>query len=514
MLPAWMAAYLAYTVGGTAAAVALYPSMQSRLDAAAAINGLPALMVMYGRVWDPQSLGAVAMMKPIGFGGIFAGILAILIVTRHTRTEEESGRLELVGSLVVGKWAPLASALTLVAMVMTVFCLVNGFGVSASGLPAGSAWAFAASASLCGLTFGAIAGLTAQLTQAARASNVLAFIGLAAAWLLRGSADAAGTTTTAAWWTWLSAVGWQDQVRAFSGDHWGVLPLFALAIIALVVAAFALARQRDLDAGLVPQRPGRPRARATLRSPFALAMRLQRGLLLGLTLSYLFMGMLLGAVASTASRFLESNSMRKWLETVAGTSDPLASFMVFELGFVSLMTGVCAVLLARRLGSEEQAGRVEPLLAGSVSHSRLLGANVAVAMLGSALLQAVVGFAFWIGNALQTGEHGGLLDALARTLVYLPAVWVVMAVAFVVLALAPTLSYLGWVLAGGTVLIAEFGPMFKWPSLLMDLSPYTHVPRMPATPMLWTPTIWLSLLVATLLSVAFAGFRRRDLATP
>lgn len=514
LLPSWMVVYLAYTVGGTAAAVALYPTLQARLDAAAAINGMPALMVMYGRVWDPQSLGAVSMMKPLGFGGIFAAILAILIVTRHTRTEEESGRLEIVRSSVVGTCAPLASALALVAAAMAVLCLVNGIGVTASGLPAGSAWAFALSASLCGLTFGAIAGLTAQLTQAARASNVIAFILLAASALLRGTADAAGSATNATWWTWLSPVGWQDQVKAFSSDHWGVLPLFFVAIAAFTSAAFSLARQRDLDAGLVPQRPGRPRARRFLRSPFSLAWRLQRGLLLGLGSTYLCMGLLLGAIVSTASKFLDSEAMRHWLETVAGTSDPLASFMVFELGFVSLMTGVCAVLLARRLGTEEQAGRVEPLLAGSVSHTRLLGANVTVAMLGSALLQATVGLAFWAGNALQTGEYGGLIDAMARTLVYLPAIWVIMALAFVVLALAPTLSYLGWVAAGGTVLIAEFGPMFKWPSLLIDLSPYTHVPRMPATPMLWVPTVWLALLVVTLLAVAFVGFRRRDLATP
>lgn len=514
LLPSWMAAYLAYTVGGTAAAVALYPSLQERLDAAAAVNEMPALVVMYGRVWDPQSLGAVSMMKPIGFGGIFAAILAILVVTRHTRTEEESGRLEMVRTQAVGTWAPLVSALLLVSIAMAVLCVVNGLGVAASGLPASSAWAFASSASLCGLTFGAVAALTAQLTQAARASNVIALALLAAAFLLRGTADAAGTADTAAWWTWLSPVGWQDQVKAFSGDHWSVLPLFVVSVLALTLGALALAGNRDHDAGLVPQRPGRPEARPTLRSPFALALRLQRGLLAGLTLSYLAMGMLLGAVVSTSTKFMESDAMRNWLETAAGTSDPLAAFMVFELGFVSLLTGVCAVLLARRLGAEEQAGRAEPLLAVAVSHNRLLTANIAVASLGATLLQAAAGFAFWFGNALQTGTYDGLGQAMARALVYLPAIWLVMAIAVAAFAFTPARSYLGWVVAVATILIAEFGPMFTWPSLVMDLSPFTHVPRMPATPMLWVPELWLSAIVVALLAATYAGFRRRDLATP
>ncbi len=514
LLPSWMAAYLAYTVGGTAAAVALFPTLQARLDAASAVNEMPAMIVMYGRVWNPSGLGAVSMMKPLGFGGIFAAILAILIVTRHIRAEEESGRLELVESLVVGKWAPLASALALVSGVMAVLCLVNAFGVTAIGLSAGSAWAFAVSVSLCGLVFGAIAGITAQITQAARAANVIALLLLAASFLLRGTADAAGTTTTTAWWAWLSPVGWQDQVKAFAGDRWSVLALFIISIALATMAAFTLARHRDLDAGLIPQRPGRPNAAAGLRSAFALALRLQRGLLFGLWASYLLMGLLLGSIVSSSSKFFDSSSMRTWLETVAGTHDPLAAFMLFELGFVSLLTGVCAVVLARRLGTEEQAGRVEPLLAASVSHGRLLCAHVLVAMLGTLLLQCTVALAFWFGNALQTDDYAGLWDALARTLVYLPAVWLVMALAFAVFGLAPTLSYLGWVAATATIVIAEFGPMFSWPTLLMDVSPYTHVPRMPATPMLWAPVLWLTLLTALVLAAALRGFQRRDLATP
>ena len=37
--------------------------------------------------------------------------MAILLVVRHTRAEEETGRAELVGAGVVGRHAPLAAAL-------------------------------------------------------------------------------------------------------------------------------------------------------------------------------------------------------------------------------------------------------------------------------------------------------------------------------------------------------------------------------------------------------------------
>ena len=47
-----------------------------------------------------------------GYGrAIFAALMTIFIVIRHTRTDEEAGRLELVGSAAVGRQAALAAAL-------------------------------------------------------------------------------------------------------------------------------------------------------------------------------------------------------------------------------------------------------------------------------------------------------------------------------------------------------------------------------------------------------------------
>ena len=55
-----------------------------------------------------------AASSPGAWAGIalaLAGLMSILIVVRHTRAEEETGRAELVGAGVVGRHAPLAAAL-------------------------------------------------------------------------------------------------------------------------------------------------------------------------------------------------------------------------------------------------------------------------------------------------------------------------------------------------------------------------------------------------------------------
>lgn len=514
VLPAWALVFLAYTLGGTAAAVALYPDLASRVEAAATVNNMPALVAMYGRIWDPSSPGGVAMMKPIGFGGVFAAILGILLVTRHTRAEEESGRLELVAAQAVGRLAPLASSLLLVAGTMTFLALANGFGVAASGLPSAGAWAFGLSVSLTGMLFAVIAGLSVQITRSARTANVLALCELAVAFLLRGTGDAAGSADSTAWWGWLSPIGWQDQTRAFAGDHFVVLTLFGGALITITPWVFHLANARDFDAGMLPERDGRAVASASLKSVFALALRLQRGLLIGLLITYALMSLLLGAIVSDIRGMLDSPEMVQMIVKLGGSSNLVDAFTAFELSFMAFITATCGVALARRFGVEEQAGRIEPVLATGVSRWRTLGAFLGVALLGTALLQLVLGLGFALANGLQLGTFATLPHTIAAALVYLPAIWVVVAVAFALLAYAPAYAELSWSVVVLSLLISEFGTMYAWPSFVMNLSPFTHVPLMPAQPMRWMPTLALLGAAMAVCGAAFTQYRRRDLATP
>jgi ABC-2 type transport system permease protein len=46
---------------------------------------------------------------------------------------------------------------------------------------------------------------------------------------------------------------------------------------------------------------------------------------------------------------------------------------------------------------------------------------------------------------------------------------------------------------------------------MQDLSPYTHIPRMPAAEFTALPLVVLTLIAAGLVAAGLAGFRRRDL---
>lgn len=110
-LPVGLAVFVVMAASAAAATAGLYPTPAARVQAADSFNHAQSLVALYGRVYDPTSIGALAMVKLGGIGAVFVAVLAILLVVRHTRADEEAGRLELVGATAVGRQAPLTAAL-------------------------------------------------------------------------------------------------------------------------------------------------------------------------------------------------------------------------------------------------------------------------------------------------------------------------------------------------------------------------------------------------------------------
>jgi ABC-2 type transport system permease protein len=87
----------------------LYPTAAGRLAVATRASANPALRFLLGRV-NGTPVGAFPAARWSVWEAAFAVLLTIFIVVRHTRGDEEAGRLELVGSAAVGRQAPLTAA--------------------------------------------------------------------------------------------------------------------------------------------------------------------------------------------------------------------------------------------------------------------------------------------------------------------------------------------------------------------------------------------------------------------
>jgi ABC-2 type transport system permease protein len=268
MLPVWLAVFVVMAASSAAATIPLYPTLASRVQAADTLNQTQSLVALYGRIYDPTSVGALAIVKLGGLGAVFVAMVAIVIVVRHTRAEEETGRLELLGATVVGRLAPLTAALLVVVGANLALAVLTSFGLVFAGLPADGSFAFGFAWAGVGIAFAAIAGVTAQLTSGARTATGLATAVLGFVYVLRAIGDTADETGPR-WLTWLSPIGWGQQFRPYAGNRWWVLLITVAFAVLVAAAAYALAVRRDLGRTGPVRRPPPPPCAARLRWPGA-----------------------------------------------------------------------------------------------------------------------------------------------------------------------------------------------------------------------------------------------------
>jgi ABC-2 type transport system permease protein len=263
-LTLWLLAVPGIGYGTASAFRDLYPTAGSRIALASTLARAPELIALTGPGFDLSSIGGLTAWRIGGLGSVMVGLLGIFTVTHHTRLQEENGRLELVGSGRVGRGAPLAAALAVALGVTLLVGLALGAALVSLGEPAAGSFALGLAFTSVGWSFAALASVTAQLTQTSRAANGSAGAFLGAAFLLRAVGDSAGSSGLSVL-SWLSPIGWGQQVRPFADERWEVFGLSATLVVLGTAAAFALNAHRDLGGSLLAGPIG-PRSRLDPRS--------------------------------------------------------------------------------------------------------------------------------------------------------------------------------------------------------------------------------------------------------
>ncbi|AHH94509.1 ABC transporter permease [Kutzneria albida] len=508
-LTAWLAVIALLAVGTEASFAQLYPTQQGRAEFAASLQGNPVFLALTGPMFDLTTLGGMTAWRVAGIGSLLAAFMAVFTVVRHTRADEENGRLELLGAGVVGRRAPLTAPLLTVFGAGLVLAVVVGGALTAKGLPAAGSFALGLGFAGAAWVFGALAAVTAQLSQSARAATGIAAGVVVLTFLMR----ALGDSTGADWLSWISPIGWTQQVRAFADERWWVLALPLVTTSLLVALAYVLVARRDLGGGLLATRPGPARASASLRGSFGLAWRLHRASLLSWLISVVVLGLVLGALAESVSDVLRtSDQLQRILAALGGSEGVVDLFLAAMLSIVGLVGAVYAVQSTLRARGEESAQRAEPVLTASVGRTRWFGGHLVFAFGGTALLMAVVGAAMGLAHGLRAGDLGGELPrVLAGALVQIPAAWVLAGLAAALTGVLPRAVGLAWAVLVVFFLLGQLGQMLQLSQWLLDVSPFTHVPKLPGGEFTAQPLCWMVAVTVVLTAVGLIGFRRRDL---
>lgn len=501
-------------------------SLRAIVDSEAETQGVAPEAVLAQQAALLETNGAsIALQGPPDaldtFGGRYAfeigaftlaivALMNILLIARHTRAEEESGRAELVRAAAVGPWSALA-AVGIVAVVSNVLlALGTSLIFIADGQDAARSLLFGSSVALCGLLFAAIALIWVQVFEYGRAATGMSLAGLGLAFALRAVGDVRDN-----WLSLLSPLGWVQAINSFGDTVWWPFVVSLLAVTAAVATAITLAVHRDVGAGLIQQRPGPADASATLATPLGFAWRLQRSTLMWWTIGAAFMGAIYGSVISAIDDFIEeSESMRDVLEGMGLTGDALREgFITVILSLVALivMAGVIQTLLRPR--AEEVAGRAEPVLASAISRRVWLSSHVALTAMAAPVFMVAAGLGLSITDALVVGQFTGFGATMSAALVRVPALWAVAGIGILLYGWARRFTFGVWAVFAGVAVIFLFGDLLRLPDQAMNLSPIRHVTHLPGGDQGWLSVIVLCAVAIVTAAGGVALFDRRDIDT-
>ncbi|MGC5024888.1 hypothetical protein ACLQ3K_09040 [Tsukamurella sp. DT100] len=491
-------AAIAGLVAVTAVSIAgLYGTAEARAGYAASIGDSAAGAAFNGRGYDLDTAGGITALEVGLFGQLLVAACGIGLAIRHTRREEESGLTELITATRIAPLAPLASAAVVIGGACTAAGVLSALATGSAGYGAGIGLLMAAYAGV-----GLVAG---QLAQTARTAWALALGFLLATLLVRATVDGRGLDAT-----WLSPLGWPAEIRPF-GAAPQLWPLVALAAMTTLTTAgaVAIARRRDLGAGVVAPRLGPPRARPGLASPLGLAARLAAGTLVGWAAFAAVWAAVFGALSHEVTRLIDANSALLEAMGVRSATDLVSSLALL---FIALSAGAAGLGTVGTLSAEEAEGRLGLVAATRVPLRTWWPSWGAVALAGAGAVLLGGAAVLGVATALATGRGAEVGSALAAGAGYLIPVAVIVLVGLASRAATVRPVLLGWVALAWAGVVGLLAETLRLPGWARDLSPLHAVGTLPIDAPDLTATVVLGALAVVLGAATPALAARRDLA--
>jgi ABC-2 type transport system permease protein len=501
--------------------VALAPAMnemfggEGRLAYVAMIDN-PAMIGMMGPLYgtDDFTAGALYANAMLLWVLIAVGAMNILLVTRHTRTDEEQGRTEVVRSLPVGRLANIHAAMLSAVIINTALALTVGAGIAVLRLegmdPAGS-MLYGATLGVTGLFFAAVTAVFCQLCVSSRGAAGLSFLALTAAYMQRAAGDLNNEALS-----WASPLGLVQRGQIYVGNYWRPVLLLLLAVVAVTAVSYALNSVRDMGQGFIAARPGRTGAKKSLCSPLGLSWRLLRTTLIVCWVFVFAIAASYAAILDGIDDFLEQNEM---YAMIIGSNPNFTSAQMFVSMVTSIMSmlALIPVLMAiLKVRGEEKEGRAEHLLSRSVSRVRHMSGFAVLAFASAVLMQfgIITGIYSVAASVLPDPGELSLAYLFKAVMVFLPAIWVMLGAAVLLIGLLPKAAPVIWAYYGFAFFAIMMG---RIPGLLpawsLKLSPFGHIPQLPVDEVNGLTLAVLTLIAAGLTALGFVFYRKRDMQT-
>ncbi len=509
-IPVWIISIVIFTVMIAAILPDLYTTSGEREIMAETMKN-PAITAMLGPGYglDNYTDGAMMAHFMLVFTALAAGIMGILLTIRHTREDEEEGRAEMIRSLPVGPLSPLTATMLIIILANIIMALLTGFGLYSLGFESmdlNGSLLYGASLGAIGILFAAITGLFAQLSSNTRSTVGYSFTFLILSYIVRGIGDVGYEVLSL-----ISPLGLILRTEVYVNNYWW--PVFASLGISLLVFVISLYLNsiRDLDAGFISAKPGRSNASNLLSSPLGLALRLQKTSIIAWTVGMLVLGASYGSILGDLEGFIDSSGILQQMLPESAGYNMTERFVAMLMTILSILGAIPVLMYILKLKSEEKSARTEHLLSRAVSRNSIIGSYTLVAIISAPIIQLMSILGLWSAAIFVMDDIFSFEILLKAGLVHLPAMWIMVGIAVLLIGFVPRLASLTWAYLGYSFFVVYLGDMLQLPDWMNYLSPFGHIPQVPMEDINMVTILGLTLIAMVLMGLGFAGYNRRDI---
>ena len=507
-LSAWIVGVVLFFVAFIPVLHAMFPEAVDLLSITAMMDN-PAMVAMVGPMFG-TGFGAMYAAMMLVMTALIVGIMNIFLVTRHTRRDEEAGRLEVVRSLPIGRLASLHACLIVAIGANLIIALAIGFGSAVfgiEGMTLGGSMVSGFSIGATGMLFAGGTAVFCQLSSNTRTATSFSLLFLLTTYMLRAVGDVSSDVMS-----YVSLMGLVSRTEPFYNDIWWPVVVLLAVSAGLIVMSLYLASRRDLGQGIVAARPGRSTAKQSLSHPRGLALRLTKTTIWGAAGLMFILGAMYGSVMEEVESFIGGSPMMAEMVAAMGTGTLTENF-VSMISFVMVVGAtVPVIMLMLRVRGEEKGGYIEQVLAGSVSRNSLFASYFGIALIGSVVFPFVASFGMWVAMIGTMSYPPDFWPHLAMSLNYLPAIWMMLGFSALLVGYAPNRTGLAYGYLFLSFFLIYIGGMVGFPDAVLMVSPFGLIPQVPMEDPSVPIFIGLTAVSIVLMALGFVGYRRRDVA--
>ncbi len=506
----WIISIIAINVMVVGAFTELYSSQEEMFAMAETMKN-PAMTVMVGpsEGLDNYHVGAQMSHQMLLFTAIAVSIMAILIVNKNTRADEEEGLIEMIRSLPVGRLSVglainkvMSTSFILLFLLMTIFMYLTGI----ENITLEGSLVYAATLAVTGMFFSSLTLVFAQLAENSRSTIFYSFAFLMLAYLIRAVGDVSSEMLSL-----ISPLGLILRTYPYViNNWWPILIMFVWSVLLFGLALY-LNSIRDLGSGFIASKPGRNSASKFLKTPLGLYLRLQRTSIIAWFITMFLLGVTYGSIFGDLEQFILSNEMIQQLIEANSNFSLSEQFMTVIMLVMAIIGTIPAVIFALKIRSEEKKKRIENILSKSVSKNELLLTNLIISLVLGFLMLILSAYGLYFASSQVMDDPISLFTMLKSIVVYYPAMLIMIGLAIFLNGIYEKATPIVWLYIAYSFFVSYLGDLLNISEIIIKTTPFGNIPNYPVGEIKVIPLLVMILIAIILIVIGFITYNKRDI---